>query len=91
MHFSVKRILPIPVSRNTPENIKVRRAYGYKFLKMDRGRDNVFYIDGTGIAVRIRLNYERSRKGQKANLTICAIREKLFCLHGNEFERNSSL
>jgi len=76
LHFSVKRISPIPISRNTPENIEVRRVYGYKFLEMDRERDKVFYIDETGIAVHTRLNYGRSRRGQRANLTVRAIRGK---------------
>ncbi|XP_074596385.1 uncharacterized protein LOC141851541 [Brevipalpus obovatus] len=74
LHFSVKRISPIPLARNSQENIATRRAYGLKFLEMDQHRESIIFIDETGVAVHSRSNYGRAPRGQRANLEVRAIR-----------------
>ncbi|XP_074593545.1 uncharacterized protein LOC141849223 [Brevipalpus obovatus] len=78
IHFSFKRISPVPERRNSPENIRSRKEYARKFLQLDRLRDKIFFIDETGIAVHCRLNYGWSKKGERCNLKVRAMQGKKF-------------
>ena len=79
--FSYKRILPIPVRRNTDDTKEVRRDYAVRFFEMDRiNRENIYFIDETGIAIHCRTIYGRSLRGERANLRVPAIKGKNFSI-----------
>ncbi|XP_074603938.1 uncharacterized protein LOC141857343 [Brevipalpus obovatus] len=48
---------------------------------MDRtDRENIFYIDETGIAIHCRTNYGRSKRGERANLPVSALKGQTFSI-----------
>lgn len=76
LHYSFKRISPIPVRRNSEEVKVARREYALRLMEMDRYRDQIFFLDECGVAVHTRVNYGRSHRGERANLSVRAIRGK---------------
>ena len=48
LHYTIKKIHPVPVQRNDPDNIRTRYNYARTFLQF-QDRDKVFFIDETGI------------------------------------------
>ena len=65
LHFSFKRICPVPERRNTASTIQARFEYAIKFNKIRHHLDKIFFIDETGIQIHARTNYGRSAVGQR--------------------------
>lgn len=76
LHFSFKRVSRVPETRVSDRMIEERFNYAVKFLQLYRDREKIFFIDETGIQVHCRTNYGRSRRGERANVTVRAIRGK---------------
>ncbi|XP_053204751.1 uncharacterized protein LOC128389229 [Panonychus citri] len=77
IHYSFKRLTPVPVRRNNDETIMKRYSYAIEFFELDStSRDKIFFIDEAGIGIHIKVNYGRSKKGTRANLPVKAIKGK---------------
>lgn len=77
IHYTFKRLSPIPARRNCEATINHRYNYALRFFEIDSvARNRIYFIDEAGIAIHIRTNYGRSLKGTRANLAVKAIKGK---------------
>ncbi len=70
--ITTKHMVPIPAARNDPVTIEVRKKYSLEMSRMDR--DNLIYIDETPFSLSMRRSRGRSKKGQRASITVKKIR-----------------
>ncbi|XP_074596342.1 uncharacterized protein LOC141851497 [Brevipalpus obovatus] len=78
LHYTVKRTSIIPERRNCQATIDLRYKYASEFLRMDRDRKKIFFLDECSVSVSTRSNYGRSARGTRANVKVKAIRGKSY-------------
>ena len=57
LHFSFKRIVPVPERRNTSSTIENRYQYDLQFNALRAEMDRVFFLDETGVQIHARTDY----------------------------------
>jgi transposase len=87
-HFSMKRLIAIPMQRNLPQNVEAKRIYARNFYSIwnENNGDDVLFLDEAGFQVSMRNIRGRSRSGTVAfietrnlktkNLSLCAAIKK---------------
>jgi transposase len=75
-NYSIKRLILVPIARNSIRNVNTRFDYAQNFVVWDENK--LIYIDEMGISCSSRRMYGRSLIGTSPLKTIAAIRSKNF-------------
>ncbi|XP_074604060.1 uncharacterized protein LOC141857460 [Brevipalpus obovatus] len=80
LNFSLRRISLVPERRNCASTIELRFTYASEFLRMDRDRKKIFFLNECGVSVSTRSNYGRSTRGSRANVTVRSIQGRNYSI-----------
>ena len=75
-HYSLKRLSPVPIARNSPENLLKRQDYAISYDDVMSEREKIFFLDEFGISLSYRRGFGRSEIGSRANCQVRCIRSK---------------
>jgi transposase len=70
--ITTKFLVKLPAAMNAPATIQQRRAYSLEMIRMDT--DNLIFIDESPFSLSMRRSRGRSKKGQRATITVKKIR-----------------
>jgi transposase len=76
-NYTLKRVSQVLVKRNHPTNLECRFAYASLFFQLSQqGDGNIFFLDEVGLNVSMRKKRGRSLCGERAVLSVPAIRNR---------------